>query len=187
MRRLHHELGRDHGNSSQGLGPVDIPHVIAVSLILHGIWHLAYPRLSTDHPAFIGRHELILRVHGAQMKLDLIATFRIYGRAAIGAEIPLFVRMRGARNAYRLLRENRGGIKQGTVMLATAQAMAETHAQRRARGFKSDGTTQAAAFCALHVRATLGRARATTHRRRKRSDICVRWRLYRCLGSYRGP
>ena len=88
MRRLHHELGRDHGNSSQGLGPVDIPHVIAVSLILHGIWHLAYPRLSTDHPAFIGRHELILRVHGAQMKLDLIATFRIYGRAAIGAEIP---------------------------------------------------------------------------------------------------
>lgn len=103
------------------------------------------PGFAAEGPAFVGGGELIGRVEGAEMDLDLAAAGEggEDGGAADGAEVAAFIVARLAFDGHRVGGEDGGGEEQGAMMLAAVQAVAEAGAVGLANGGEADGAAEA--------------------------------------------
>src|SRR5262252_5773682 len=81
------------------------------------------PGLATDDPALVGGHQLVRGIQGSQAHIDLICGAREHGRAAAGTEKPPGVVACLAVDRHRILREHRGSLKQGPMMLAAVETV----------------------------------------------------------------
>jgi hypothetical protein len=81
------------------------------------------PGLATDDPAFVGWHQLVGGIQGSEVHFDLVCGAGENGRAASGTEEPPGVVARFAVDRHRILREYRGGVKKGPVMLAAIETV----------------------------------------------------------------
>ncbi len=81
------------------------------------------PGLATDDPAFVGWHQLVRGIQRSQVHFDLVCGARENGRAAAGTEKPPGVVACFAIDRHRILREHRGSVKKGPMMLAAVETV----------------------------------------------------------------
>src|SRR6185369_4547477 len=79
------------------------------------------PGLATDDPAFVGWCQLVRGIQGSQVHVDLVCGACENGRAAAGTEKPPGVVAGFAIDRHRILREHRGSVKKGPMMLAAVE------------------------------------------------------------------
>src|SRR6185312_15451856 len=83
------------------------------------------PGLATDDPAFVGWHQLVRGIQRSQVHFDFVRGASENGRAAAGTEKPSGVVACLAIDRHRFLREHRGSLKKGAVMLAAVETVAK--------------------------------------------------------------
>src|SRR5579875_2524718 len=106
---------------------------ITIALVSPCQWKRRQPGLTADDPAFVGRHQLIGRVHGPQVHFDLIGCTRENGRATARTEMASRVAARFALDHHRTFGKYRGGVERRAMMFAAVEAMAQADAVRRPR------------------------------------------------------
>ena len=115
---------------------------LAIALVMTRQRKFRQPRLPPHRPILIARHQLVRRIQRAQMHLDLIPEPREHRRPAARTEMPPLIVARLARDRHRVLREDRGGKEQRTMMLAAIKAVANPDAIGLPRGRVSDIAAQ---------------------------------------------
>lgn len=114
------------------------------------------PGLATHCPEFIARRQLVWGVQRSQAHFDLVGAAPENGRTAVGAEESPGVAARFALDHDRLLGEYRGGVEQGSMMLAAIKAVAKADPVGMSRRHEPDLAAKAAsgesnrAFIATH-------------------------------------
>src|SRR6185295_13007162 len=96
------------------------------------------PGLATDGPELVGWPQLVRGIQGSQVHFDLVGAARENGRAAAGTEKPPSVVACFAIDRHRILREHRGRVKKGPMMLAAVETVAKADPVRASRRHKSD-------------------------------------------------
>ena len=86
------------------------------------------PGLATDDPAFVGWHQLVRGIQGSQVHFDFVRGAPENGRAAAGTEKPPGVVACFAIDRHRILREHRGSVKKGPMMLAAVETVTKANA-----------------------------------------------------------
>src|SRR6202171_597363 len=103
------------------------------------------PGLATDDPAFVGWHQLVRGIQGSQVHFDFVCGACENGRAAAGTEKPPGVVACFAIDRHRILREHRGRVKKGPMMLAAVETVTKTDPVWESRRHNSDVAAQATA------------------------------------------
>src|SRR3954465_4711280 len=103
------------------------------------------PGLATDDPAFVRRHQLVRGIQGSQVHFDLVGGACEDGRAAAGTEEPPGVVARFTIDRHRVLREHRGSVKKGPMMLAAVETVTKADPVWESRRHDSDVAAQATA------------------------------------------
>lgn len=85
------------------------------------------PRLAADRPAFIGRHQLVRGIEGAEMHFDFAGAAREDRRAAARTEMPPGVVACLARDGHRLGGKYRRRVEERPMMLAAVEAVTDAH------------------------------------------------------------
>ena len=85
------------------------------------------PGLALYDPALVGWHQLVGSVQGSQVHFDFVRGTREYRRSASGAEEPPGEIARLAGDLHRVLREDRGCVKESSVELAAVQAVTKAY------------------------------------------------------------
>src|SRR5690242_15151362 len=109
------------------------------------------PGLATDDPAFVGWHQLVRGIQGPQVDFDFIRGACENGRAAAGTEKPPGVVARFAVDRHRILREHRGSVKKGAMMLAAVETVTDADAVRAPRCHDSNVAAKATARESVHA------------------------------------
>src|SRR5579864_8858838 len=81
------------------------------------------PRLATDDPAFVGWLQLVRGIQASQVHSDFVGPASENRRTAAGTEKPPAVVACFAIDRHRILREHRGSVKKGAMMLAAVETM----------------------------------------------------------------
>src|SRR5213079_670092 len=113
------------------------------------------PGLATDDPAFVGWHQLVRGIQGSQVHFDFVGGACENGRAAAGTEKPPGIVACFAIDRHRILREHRGSVKKGTVMLAAVETVAKADPVWESRRHNSDVAAQATARESVHAASPL--------------------------------
>src|SRR3979409_1664429 len=100
------------------------------------------PGLATDDPAFVGWHQLVRGIQGSQVHFDFVCGARENGRAAAGTEKPPGVVACFASDRHRILREHRGSVKKGPMMLAAHETVTKADPVGAARSHNPDVAAQ---------------------------------------------
>src|SRR6266446_1021632 len=109
------------------------------------------PGLATDDPAFVGWHQLVRGIQGSQVHFDFVCGARENGRAAAGTEKPPGVVACFAIDRHRILREHRGSVKKGPMMLAAVETVTKADPVWESRRHNSDVAAQATARESVHA------------------------------------
>src|SRR5260370_6382374 len=94
------------------------------------------PGLATDDPAFVGWHQLVRGIQASQVHFDLVCTAAENGRAAARTKKPPGVVACFAIDRHRVLREHRGSVQKGPMMLAAAETVTNADTRWAARRHK---------------------------------------------------
>src|SRR5207237_3960679 len=113
------------------------------------------PGLATDDPAFVGWHQLVRGVQGSQVHFDFVCGACENRRAAAGTEKPPGVVACFAIDLNRILREYRGSVKKGPMMLAAVETLANGDPVGESRRHNSDVAAKAAARESVHAASPL--------------------------------
>src|SRR5438094_7105036 len=113
------------------------------------------PGLATDDPAFVGRHQLVRGIQGSQVHFDFVCAACENGRAAAGTEKPPGVVACFAIDRHRILREHRGSVKKGPMMLAAVETVTKADPVWESRRHNSDVAAQATAGEAVRAASPL--------------------------------
>src|SRR5882724_9745856 len=113
------------------------------------------PRLATDDPAFVGWHQLVRGVQGSQVHFDFVRGACENGRAAAWTEKPPGVVACFAIDRHRILREHRGSVKKGPMMLAAVETVTKADPVRTSRRHNSHVAAQATAGESVHAASPL--------------------------------
>src|SRR5262245_8922019 len=113
------------------------------------------PGLATDDPAFVGWHQLVRGIQGSQVHFDLVCGARENGRAAAGTEKPPGVVACFASDRHCILREHRGSVKQGPMMLSAVETVTKAHPVWPSRRHDSDVAAKATAGESVHAASPL--------------------------------
>src|SRR6185503_863356 len=113
------------------------------------------PGLATDDPAFVGWHQLVGSIEGSQVHFDLVCGAREDGRAAAGTEKPSGVVACFAIDRHRILREHRGSVKKGAMILAAVETVTKADPVWEPRRHNSNVAAQATAGESLHAASPL--------------------------------
>jgi len=108
------------------------------------------PRLATDDPAFVGRHQLVRRIQGSQVHFDFVSGACENRRAAAGAEKSPGVVASFAIDRHRILREDRGRVEKGPMMLAAVETVTNADPVRESRRDNLDVAAQATTRESVH-------------------------------------
>src|SRR5437868_11275523 len=109
------------------------------------------PGLATDDPAFVGWHQLVRRIQGSQVHFDFVCGACENGRAAAGTEKPAGVVACFAIDRHRILREHRGSVKKGPMMLAAVETVTKADPVWESRRHNSDVAAKATARESVHT------------------------------------
>ncbi len=109
------------------------------------------PGLATYDPAFVGWHQLVGRVQGSQVHFDFVCAACENRRAAAGTEKPPGVVACFAIDRHRILREHRGSVKKGPMMLAAVETVTKADPVWESRRHNSDVAAQATADESVHA------------------------------------
>src|SRR5262249_24949382 len=109
------------------------------------------PGLATDDPAFIRWRQLVRRIQRSQVHFDLVTGASENGRAATGTEEPPGVVACFTLDRHSLLREYRGGVKRGPMMLAEVEKMKKAARVREPRSQNADVAAKATAGESVHA------------------------------------
>ena len=113
------------------------------------------PELATDDPEFVGWLQLVRGIQGSQVHLDLVCGASENGGAAAGTEKPPGVVACLAIDRHRILREHRGGVKKGPMMLAAVETVTKADPVRASRRHNADVAAQATAGKSVHAASPL--------------------------------
>jgi hypothetical protein len=119
------------------------------------------PGLATDDPAFVGRHQLVRGIQGSQVYLDFVGAARENGGAAAGTEKSPVVVACLALDRHRILREHRGSVEEGPMMLAAVETVTKADPVRRPRSHYSNIAAQATARESVQASSPLEPRRTT--------------------------
>src|SRR3546814_4015183 len=103
------------------------------------------PGLATDGPEFVGRHQLVGGIQVSQVHFDFVAGACENGRAAAGTEMARGIFARLTFDRHRILREYRGSVKKGPMMLAAVETVTKADPVWKSRRHNPDVAAQAAA------------------------------------------
>src|SRR5919201_6872966 len=109
------------------------------------------PGLATDDPAFVGWHQLVRSVQGSEVHFDFVCAACENGGAAAGTERPPEVVACFAVDRHRILREYRGSVKEGPMMLAAVETVTNADPVWESRRHNSDVAAQATAGESVHA------------------------------------
>src|SRR5438874_5412814 len=126
------------------------------------------PGLATDDPAFVGWHQLVRGIQGSQVHFDFVCGASENGRAAAGTEKPPGVVACFAIDRHRILREHRGSVKKGPMMLAAVETVTKADPVWESRRHNSNVAAKATAGESVHAASPLkssGRNVYNEHRR----------------------
>src|SRR6266550_127419 len=121
------------------------------------------PGLATDDPAFVGWDQLVRGIQGSQVHFDFVGSACENGRAAAGTEIPPGVVACFAIDRHRILREHRGSVKKGPMMLAAVETVAKSDPVWESRRHNSDVAAQATARESVHAASPLKSSGRNVH------------------------
>src|SRR3954452_2935964 len=124
---------------------------IAVALVSSGERKRRQPGFATDDPAFVGWHQLVGGIQGSQVHFDFVGGASENGRAAAGTEKSPAVVACFAIDRDRILREHRGGVKKGPMMLAAVETVTDTDPVGESRCHDPDVAAQATARESVHA------------------------------------
>jgi len=116
------------------------------------------PGFTTDDPAFVGWPQLVGGIQGSQVHFDFVGGARENGRAAAGAEKPPGVLACFAIDRHCILREHRGSVEKGAMMLATVETVTEADPVGGSRRHNSDAAAQATTRELVHAASPLNQA-----------------------------
>lgn len=152
---------------------------LAIPLISSRPWERRKPGFSPYRPEFVGRFQLIGRIQGTQVHFDFIPGAGKDGRAAAGTEKPAGIVACFSFDCHCLLREDGGSMEQGSVMLATVEAMAKADPVGFSRRHKSQIAAAAAASETIHAVSPPQSSQPDLYnerRRRRNCPVCVEWK-----------
>jgi hypothetical protein len=109
------------------------------------------PAFATSDPAFVSRHKWVGVIEYAQVDLDLVRAAGENGRAAARTEKPPGIVARLTFDGDRFRREHGRSEKEGAMMLAAVEAMANADPARISRRDDPDVPAQATACELVHV------------------------------------
>ena len=115
------------------------------------------PGLATDDPAFVGRHQLVRGIQGSYVHFDFVCAACEHGGAATGTEKAPGVVACFAIDRHRILREHRGSVKKGPMMLAAVETVTNADPVWESRRHNSDVAAQATAGESVHAASAPGR------------------------------
>ena len=113
------------------------------------------PRLATDDPAFVGRHQLVGGVQGSQIHFDFVSAACENGRAAAGTEKPPGIVACFAIDRHRILREDGRSGKKRPMMLAAVETVTKADPVWESRRQNSNVAAQATARESVHAASPL--------------------------------
>ena len=113
------------------------------------------PGLATDGPELVGWLQLVGSIQGSQVHFYFVGAAGENGRAAAGAEMPPGIVACFALDRHRIQREYRGGVEQGSVVLAAVEAVTKSDPVWESRRRDSDVAAQATAGEAVHAASPL--------------------------------
>src|SRR6266498_2997315 len=113
------------------------------------------PGLATDDPALVGWHQLVRGIQGPQVHFDFVGGACENGRAATGTEKPPGIVACFAIDRHRILREHRGSVKKGPMMLAAIETVTKADPVWESRRHDSDVAAQATARESVHAASPL--------------------------------
>src|SRR5919106_5615664 len=113
------------------------------------------PGLATDDPAFVGWHQLVRGIQGSYVHFDFVCAACENGGAAAGTEKPPDVVACFAIDRHRILREHRGSVKKGPMMLAAVETVTKADPVWESRRHNSDVAAQATARESVHAASPL--------------------------------
>src|SRR6266496_2909959 len=113
------------------------------------------PGLATDDPAFVGWHQLVRGIQGSQVHFDFVGGARENRRAAAGTEKPPGVVACFAVDRHCILREHRGSVKKGPMMLAAVETVTKADPVWESRRHNSDVAAKATARESVHAASPL--------------------------------
>src|SRR5688572_7645901 len=113
------------------------------------------PGLATDDPAFVGWHQLVRGIQGPYADFDFVCAACENGGAAAGTEKPPGVVACFAIDRHRILREHRGSVKKGPMMLAAVETVTKADPVWESRRHNSDVAAQATAGESVHAASPL--------------------------------
>jgi hypothetical protein len=109
------------------------------------------PGLATDGPAFVGWHQLVRSIQGSYVHFDFVCAACENGGAAAGTEKPPGVVACFAIDRHRILREHRGSVKKGAMMLAAVETVTNADPIWKSRRHNSDVAAQTTAGESVHA------------------------------------
>ncbi|HPF27048.1 MAG TPA: hypothetical protein P5528_08660 [Steroidobacteraceae bacterium] len=113
------------------------------------------PRLAADDPGFVCWYQLVRGIQGSQVDFDFVRRASENGRAAAGTEKPPGILAQFAIDRHSILREYRGSVKKGPVMLAAVEAMTKADPVWQSRRRQLDFAAKATARVLIHYAAPL--------------------------------
>src|SRR5882672_12883057 len=113
------------------------------------------PGLATDGPEFVGWLQLVRGIQRSQVHFDFVCGACENGRAAAGTEKPPGVVARFAFDRHRILREYRGSVKKGPMLLAAVETVTKADPVWASRRHNSDVAAQATAGESVHAASPL--------------------------------
>ena len=143
--------GRNRSNSMQEGLILGATCIIPVSLISSRKRKWRQPGLAANSPKLVGWPELVRCIEGSQIHLGFISATAENRRAAAGAEMPPRIVACFAIDRHRILRENRGSVKERAVMLAAVETMAKADPVWTSRDHETDIAAQAPAGEPVHA------------------------------------
>ncbi|WP_449867054.1 hypothetical protein [Nisaea nitritireducens] len=109
------------------------------------------PGLAADTPELIGWLQLVGFVQRPQVHFDFVTAASENRRAAVGTEKSPLIFAHLAFDRHSILREYRGRMEKGAMMLATIQTVTNANPIRKPRRHNPDIAAQAAAGKTVHV------------------------------------
>jgi len=109
------------------------------------------PGLATDGPEFVGWPQLVGGIQGPQVHFYFVPAASENGRAATGTEKPPGVIACFAFDRHRILREHRGSVKKGAMMLAAVETVTKADPVWESRRHNADVAAQATARESIHA------------------------------------
>jgi len=124
---------------------------VTIALVSFREWKRRQPGLAAEGPEFVGWSQLVRGIQGSQVHFDFVCAAAENGRAAAGTEKPPGVVACFAIDRHRILREHRGSVKKGPMMLTAVETVTKADPVWESRRHNSDVAAQATAGESVHA------------------------------------